>query len=121
RRRGRRDGLRPAHVDAGGNLAGRRVGACERREDRGDPRLLRRASLRGDVRPGLSIVRHAMELERPVAPDVVSDLLRAVRVRSTVYCRSHMGAPWGFGVEAHGNPSFHVVTDGRCWPEVEGE
>ena len=55
------------------------------------------------------------------APDVVSDLLRAVRVRSTVYCRSHMGAPWGFGVEAHGNPSFHVVVQGRCWLTVDGE
>jgi AraC-like DNA-binding protein/mannose-6-phosphate isomerase-like protein (cupin superfamily) len=55
------------------------------------------------------------------APDVVSDLLRAVRVRSSVYCRSHMGAPWGFGVEAHGNPSFHVVVRGRCWLTVDGE
>src|SRR5205809_797972 len=44
-----------------------------------------------------------------VAPDVVSDLLAAVRVRTTIYCRSDMRAPWGFGVEAHGNPSFHVV------------
>ncbi|HYZ76043.1 MAG TPA: cupin domain-containing protein [Gaiellaceae bacterium] len=60
-------------------------------------------------------------LDRRVAPDVVSDLLRAVRVRSTVYCRSHIGAPWGFGVEAHGNPSFHVVTEGACLLEVDGE
>jgi AraC family transcriptional regulator, alkane utilization regulator len=55
------------------------------------------------------------------APEAVNDLLRAVRVRSSVYCRSHMGAPWGFGVEAHGNPSFHVVVHGRCWLSVEGE
>jgi AraC-like DNA-binding protein/mannose-6-phosphate isomerase-like protein (cupin superfamily) len=55
------------------------------------------------------------------APDVVNDLLRAVRVRSSVYCRSHMGAPWGFGVEAHGNPSFHVVVQGRCWLTIDGE
>jgi AraC-like DNA-binding protein len=53
--------------------------------------------------------------------DVVSDLLDSVRVRTTVYCRSEMRAPWGFGVEAHGNPSFHVVTRGRCWLEVEGD
>jgi AraC family transcriptional regulator, alkane utilization regulator len=31
-----------------------------------------------------------------------------------------MSAPWGFGVEAHGNPAFHVVTAGSCWLEVEG-
>jgi len=55
-----------------------------------------------------------------VAPDVVSDLLAAVRVRTTIYCRSDMRAPWGFGVEAHGNPSFHVVTAGSCWLEIEG-
>jgi AraC family transcriptional regulator, alkane utilization regulator len=55
------------------------------------------------------------------AADEISELLRAVRVNSTVYCRSAMRAPWGFGVEAHGNPAFHVVTAGRCWLEVEGE
>jgi AraC-like DNA-binding protein len=53
--------------------------------------------------------------------DPVSELLRAVRVRSSVYCRSLMRAPWGFGVEAHGNPAFHVLTSGRCWLEVAGE
>jgi AraC-like DNA-binding protein len=55
------------------------------------------------------------------APDPVSEVLRAVRIRSTVYCRSVMGAPWGFGVTAHGNPAFHVVTTGTCWLEVDGE
>src|ERR687887_2424363 len=51
------------------------------------------------------------------AADPVSEVLRAVRIRSTVYCRSVMGAPWGFGVMAHGNPAFHVVTAGGCWLE----
>jgi AraC-like DNA-binding protein len=54
-------------------------------------------------------------------PDPISQILRAVRIRTSVYCRSLMGAPWGFGVEARGNPAYHVVTDGRCWLEVEGE
>jgi AraC-like DNA-binding protein/mannose-6-phosphate isomerase-like protein (cupin superfamily) len=53
--------------------------------------------------------------------DVVSDLLASLRVRTTLYCHSDMRAPWGFGVDAHGNPSFHVVTAGRCWLEVEGD
>jgi AraC family transcriptional regulator, alkane utilization regulator len=53
--------------------------------------------------------------------DQVSQLLRVIRIRSTIYCRSLMGAPWGFGVEAHGNPAFHAVTVGRCWLEVDGE
>jgi AraC-like DNA-binding protein len=53
--------------------------------------------------------------------DVLSDLLDGIRVRTTVYCRSEMRAPWGFGVEAHGNPSFHVVTRGSCWLQVDGD
>src|SRR5207249_10481089 len=52
--------------------------------------------------------------------DLVADLLDTVHVRSAVFCRPEMRAPWGFGVAAHGNPSFHVVTRGRCWLEVEG-
>jgi len=48
-------------------------------------------------------------------------VLRALRIRSTVYCRSVLGAPWGFGVTPHGNPAFHVVTTGTCWLEVGGE
>jgi AraC family transcriptional regulator, alkane utilization regulator len=54
------------------------------------------------------------------APDPVSEVLRALRIRSTVYCRSVLGAPWGFGVTANGNPAFHVVTAGTCWLEVDG-
>jgi AraC family transcriptional regulator, alkane utilization regulator len=55
------------------------------------------------------------------ASDPISQVLRLLRIRSTVYCRSLMGAPWGFGVEAHGNPAFHIVTAGGCWLEVDGE
>ena len=53
--------------------------------------------------------------------DPVNEILRAVRVRSTVYCRSLMRAPWGFGVQAHGNPAFHVITEGHCWLDVAGQ
>jgi AraC family transcriptional regulator, alkane utilization regulator len=55
------------------------------------------------------------------ASDPVSEVLRAVRIRSTVYCRSVLAAPWGFGVTGRGNPAFHVVTTGTCWLEVDGE
>jgi AraC-like DNA-binding protein len=63
-----------------------------------------------------------MELLSDFNPaDPISQLLRVIRIRSTVYCRSLMGAPWGFGVEARGTPAFHVVTAGRCWLEIDGE
>jgi AraC family transcriptional regulator, alkane utilization regulator len=48
-------------------------------------------------------------------------LLRDLRVSSTLFCRTEFGAPWGFGVHAHGNAAFHIVTDGACWLEVAGE
>jgi AraC-like DNA-binding protein len=53
--------------------------------------------------------------------DVVSDVLRSLRVRSTVWCRSRLRAPWGFGTDARGAAAFHVVTAGCCWLEVEGD
>ena len=63
-----------------------------------------------------------MELLNDFDPaDPISQVLRVVRIRSAVWCRSLLGAPWGFGVRAHGNPAFHVVTSGRCWLEVDGE
>jgi AraC-like DNA-binding protein/mannose-6-phosphate isomerase-like protein (cupin superfamily) len=48
-------------------------------------------------------------------------LLRDLRVSSTLFCRTEFGAPWGFGVHAHGKAAFHVVTDGECWLEVADE
>jgi AraC-like DNA-binding protein len=53
--------------------------------------------------------------------DPVGWILRVIRDRSTVYCRSLLGVPWGFGVKAHGNPAFHVVTSGSCSLHVDGE
>jgi hypothetical protein len=52
--------------------------------------------------------------------DLVSELLAAVRVRTTVYCRSTMRAPWGFGIEAHGNPSFHGSRAGAAGSKSTG-
>jgi AraC-like DNA-binding protein/mannose-6-phosphate isomerase-like protein (cupin superfamily) len=65
--------------------------------------------------------RHVDALGDSTESDLVTQLLDSVRVRSTIYCRSTMGAPWGFAVEAHGNPSFHVLVSGNCWLEVDGD
>ena len=51
--------------------------------------------------------------------DPVGDFLRAVRIRSSVFCRSLWGAPWGVEIEPRGNPAFHVVTRGTCWLQVD--
>ena len=56
----------------------------------------------------------------PAGGDVAGELLRDVRIASSVLCRSVMGAPWGFGVAARRAGSFHVVLRGRGYLEVEG-
>jgi AraC-like DNA-binding protein len=53
--------------------------------------------------------------------DAIDALLRDLRVSSTVYCRSTMSAPWGFGVHARGLAAFHVVVSGDCWLQVDAD
>ena len=60
-------------------------------------------------------------LETDPAADAVGQLLGMLRVRSSVYCRSVMRAPWGFGVLARPVAGFHLVTQGSCRLEVDGE
>ena len=52
--------------------------------------------------------------------DVLSELLGTLRVKSTVWCRSVMSAPWGFGVPSRTEASFHFVVQGEGWVEIEG-
>jgi AraC-like DNA-binding protein len=47
-------------------------------------------------------------------------MLRSLRIRTTVFCRSDMRAPWGFGVKAHSRAAFHILLEGSCRLEVEG-
>src|SRR5438093_369705 len=53
--------------------------------------------------------------------DGVDELLRSVRLRSSVWCRSELSAPWSFGVRARDAASFHLVVDGGGWLDVEGD
>src|SRR5712691_10130466 len=46
--------------------------------------------------------------------DSVSELLRALKVHSTVYCISDLSAPWGFEVEDSTAAKFHLVLEGSC-------
>ena len=48
-----------------------------------------------------------------------ADLLQSVHLRSSVYFRPELGAPWGFRVADHGT-AFHIVADGKCWVQVTG-
>jgi AraC-like DNA-binding protein len=52
--------------------------------------------------------------------DPLSDVLKAVRLRSRVFCQSTMRAPWGFRVEGRSPASFNLVLDGSLLLEVKG-
>ena len=49
--------------------------------------------------------------------DLLSDLLRSIRLPSSAWLRLEVRAPWGFSI-ADKATIFHVVTHGNCWLEV---
>jgi AraC-like DNA-binding protein len=59
-----------------------------------------------------------MRLLNTALEDDVTGLLAALAVRSSVYCLSNLGAPWGFEVAGANVAKFHVVLDGACWLRV---
>jgi AraC-like DNA-binding protein len=55
-----------------------------------------------------------MELLNPPRADGLSELLERINVRSVVYCRSDLGAPWGFRVDGSATAKFHLVLTGQA-------
>src|SRR5437660_5179508 len=51
--------------------------------------------------------------------DVLTDVLEAVRLRSHVYGRFELTAPWGARFAEGRSPIFHIISRGSCWLEVE--
>jgi AraC-like DNA-binding protein len=63
----------------------------------------------------------ATVLEAPRTEDPLGEALHFLRMTGTFYCRSEMSAPWGLAMPPRaGCLSFHVLTTGRCWLEVDG-
>lgn len=54
--------------------------------------------------------------------DVLTDVLQSLRLRSRVYGRAELTAPWGmrFDTNEHPHPVLLVVSRGTCWLEVDG-
>jgi AraC-like DNA-binding protein len=44
----------------------------------------------------------------------------AVRLRSRVFCRSELKAPWGMALKRSGYAHFHVIERGGAWLRMEG-
>ncbi|HWA71134.1 MAG TPA: AraC family transcriptional regulator [Polyangiaceae bacterium] len=53
--------------------------------------------------------------------DLLSDLLRDLRLESTVFCLFELRAPWGLRKDSLEAAPFHVVIEGRCWLQLRGE
>jgi AraC-like DNA-binding protein len=50
---------------------------------------------------------------------LIDNLLHSIRFRSSAYYRPELRAPWGFSIDVRG-PTFHIVSHGECWIEVNG-
>ncbi len=47
--------------------------------------------------------------------EVLSDILRSMRVEGSVYFCEHLQAPWSMDFEDTTSASFHLVRRGECW------
>ena len=54
------------------------------------------------------------------AADVLTTVMDAVRLRSRVFCRSELKAPWGMALQRSDYAHFHVIERGGAWLRVEG-
>lgn len=53
--------------------------------------------------------------------DVISDVLRSVHLRGTVYFEAQVESPWGIHIPDNGVANFHLVTSGSCFVDVPGD
>ncbi len=58
---------------------------------------------------------------RASAADVLTSVMDAVRLRSRVFCRSELRAPWGLALPRSEYGHFHVIERGGAWLRVEGQ
>ena len=53
--------------------------------------------------------------------DVLTTVMDAVRLRSRVFCRSELKAPWGLALKRSDYAHFHVIERGGAWLRIEGQ
>ncbi|WP_025587568.1 AraC family transcriptional regulator [Sphingomonas sp. UNC305MFCol5.2] len=73
-------------------------------------------SLGSGDRPGLG---SESICHRPSDNDLLSEVLRDLRLAHASYGRSELTAPWGIAVPFREGVRFHAVIDGRCWIQAE--
>jgi AraC-like DNA-binding protein len=47
--------------------------------------------------------------------DLVTDILRSITLKTVVFGRAVLRAPWGLHVDLPGRAVFHIVLRGQCW------
>jgi AraC-like DNA-binding protein len=52
--------------------------------------------------------------------DVLTTVVDALRLRSGVFCRSELRAPWGLSLPRSGYAHFHVIERGSAWLRIDG-
>lgn len=61
------------------------------------------------------------DVDAGVPVDPLGEALHFLRLSGTFYCRSELSAPWALALPPRKEClSFHVVTSGHCWLELEG-
>jgi AraC-like DNA-binding protein len=53
--------------------------------------------------------------------DVIGEILEAIHLRTAIFGKLELGAPWRLGLPAREYLSFYVVARGNAWLDLEGE
>ncbi len=51
--------------------------------------------------------------------DLLSEILRSIRLEGSIFFRSKLTAPWGFDLPSALEPRFHIVLEGHSWLATE--
>jgi AraC-like DNA-binding protein/mannose-6-phosphate isomerase-like protein (cupin superfamily) len=53
-------------------------------------------------------------------PDCLTEVLRTLRLRSSIFFRSELSSPWGMSLDMTHQPRFHIVVEGSAWISLAG-
>ncbi|MGB5364822.1 MAG: AraC family transcriptional regulator [Polyangiales bacterium] len=59
------------------------------------------------------VAKNHEQADRP--PDCLTEVLRTLRLRSSIFFRSELHAPWGMTLDMTHQPRFHIVVEGSAW------
>lgn len=59
--------------------------------------------------------KHLADQANTQSTDLLSEVIRSVRLEGSIFFRSHLTAPWGMELPAADEPRFHIVIAGEAW------